>query len=85
MVTIKNGPSKQQLFESFVRHCSGTETNVSFIANDGFEISGVVTLLQYEDGSGQSFNFGGYFNEGRYLKGYYHVGIRSGCIDMERR
>lgn len=77
------GPSRQQLMESFTRHCSGAQTQVRFLTKDGLNFVGSINSLTYEDDSGFSFLFKGYFNGNQHLKGYFHTKTRKGWIEVK--
>ena len=54
---------------------------VKFVTEDNLTFVGSIDSLAYEDGSGNSFMFTGFFNGVR-LKGYFHTKSRHGWIEI---
>jgi len=81
---ILSGPSKARILDSFCTAFSPAKTEVSFeIENtDGSKLTyvGVITKLEHEDGSGNSFNFAGNFKNYGFVKGWYNTHKRTGFI-----
>ena len=76
---IINGPSKNQLLQSFERAYSSARTFVCFSLPNNGKLRGWIVSLEYEDGSGHNFNFKGYFM-GTLYKGFYNAHSRKGTI-----
>ena len=74
-IGIIDGPTTEQLLSSLCTHVSEKRSMVIFTMEDGLKNEGSINSLMYEDGSGNSFCFGGYFDgannnaPGRFFKG----------------
>ena len=76
---VVNGPSKQQLIDSFLRCCDDAKTQVGFTVEGGHRYIGVIRGLEFENGSGYSFNYKGYFND-TFCEGWYNAYTRKGSL-----
>jgi len=82
-----DGPSKWDLMLSLF---DDTLRRVTFVCNIGDDSSGnysaslgvLISAVEREDGSGESWNFKGVDNAHRFVRGYFSTKSRRGCVEI---
>ena len=83
-VVITKGPSKHELFGAF----KDREDIVFEIETMSTPLTVTVNTLEYEDGSGNSWNLKGFLpgsSTGQAFKAYYNSDTRRGSLSLEQR
>jgi hypothetical protein len=85
---IVNGPSKFDLMVSLFDNNAKPRRTVRFFLDHGHELDVAITMIQQEDGSGESWNFTGtatYADGGTsfHVRGYFGTRSRKGTLTRE--
>ncbi len=79
---IVQGPSKHELFKSYESAHNPHHETVKFVTEDNLIFQGYITFLEFEDGSGESFNLHGIFAGTHIDRLYYRTDHRTGTIEI---
>ena len=89
--SVTDGPSKFTLMSSLFEESRGRRRSipVKFVVDSIGEIQVFINSIEREDGTGESWNFTGYFvkDDKSYtgkVKGYFQTTRRRGCIFFEK-